>query len=66
MQNEQHKSDDLEFDFAEVWRTAHYRRADDIGPWLGRWLQKASASVLAIAASRRDIPGQKPRSSALV
>jgi hypothetical protein len=66
MQNEQHQSDDTEFDFAVVWRRAQYRRTDDIGPWLGRLLEKTRVWVLAVAASRRDASVQKARSSALV
>lgn len=26
--------------FAEVWRTAQQRRAEDIGGWLGQWLER--------------------------
>jgi hypothetical protein len=66
MQNEQHQSDSSEFDLAVVWRTAQYRRSADIGPWLRPLLEKTRAWVLAVIAARRDAPGQKARSSALV
>ena len=59
MRNEQHQSDSSEFDLAVVWRTAQYRRAEDIGPWLGRWLEKTRAWVLAVTAARQDAPAQK-------
>jgi hypothetical protein len=66
MQNQQHQSDNSEFDLAVVWRTAQYRRAEDIGPWLGRLLEKTRAWVWAVTAARRDPSAQKARSSALV
>jgi hypothetical protein len=64
MQNEQHQSDSSEFDLAVVWRAAQYRRADDIGPSLGRWLQRTGAWISTVIASRRTEPG-KARSSAV-
>jgi hypothetical protein len=33
-------SDDFSGDFAEVWRTAQQRRAEDIGGWLGQLFER--------------------------
>ena len=66
MQNEQHQSESSEFDLAVVWRAAQYRRADDMGPWLGRLLEKTGAWLSTVIASRRDALGKKARSSAAV
>jgi hypothetical protein len=66
MQNEQHQSENTEFDFAQVWRTAQYRRADDVGPWLERLLEKTRAWILTATVARRPSPRQKARSPAVV
>ena len=38
MEREQHKADPD--NFAEIWRSAEQRRADEIGGWLARFIEK--------------------------
>lgn len=51
------EQDKIDFDTADVWRTAQQRRADDLSRWLGIFLEKRRLKAEAEDVARAS-PGQ--------